>query len=181
MAEIKDAVTVRAFLLVLGVAVLQVAFIAVRELNSLPGKPLDATAVAGAAAGVSKLRARSSYGVLVVKPRSTTVRLIAGTIGIGLAILIFVVLGNPSAEGAYAPPLLPAFWRDIGPWLPNGAGTDAVRGIAYFNGASIATDALVIAGYAVAGVVLTYAALVVLRRQLIRMPFGAGRMQPAGD
>ena len=40
---------------------------------------------------------------------------VAGTIGIGLAIIVFVVLGNPSAGGPYVWQLLPPFWRDIGP------------------------------------------------------------------
>lgn len=111
---------------------------------------------------------------------TTALMVIAGTIGIGLAILIFVVLGNPSAGGAYAWPLLPGFWRAIGPWLPTGAGTSAVRGITYFGGANITTDLLVIAGYAAAGLVLTYVVLALVGRQLIRMPFGAGR-EPAGD
>jgi hypothetical protein len=45
-----------------------------------------------------------------------------GIVGIGVAIVLFVVLGNPSAGGAYQLPLLPGFWRTIGDTLPNGAG-----------------------------------------------------------
>src|ERR1035441_10620957 len=81
---------------------------------------------------------------------TTFLMVIAGTIGIGLAILVFVVLGNPSAGGAYAPPPLPAFWRVIGPWLPTGAGTSAVRAVAYFDGVNSTSQALVMAGYGVA-------------------------------
>jgi hypothetical protein len=36
-----------------------------------------------------------------------------GTIGVGLTLILFVVLGNPSAGGAYPAPLLPGFWRAI--------------------------------------------------------------------
>jgi hypothetical protein len=78
-----------------------------------------------------------------------------GLIGIGLAILLFVVLGNPSAGGAYPAPLLPPFWAAIGPWLPPGAGTSAVRGIVYFGGAGVGQACLVLAGYAVVGLVGT--------------------------
>ncbi|GAA3070414.1 hypothetical protein GCM10020000_63650 [Streptomyces olivoverticillatus] len=39
---------------------------------------------------------------------------LAGIVGIGLAIALVVVLGNPSAGGAYPYPLLPPFWRTIG-------------------------------------------------------------------
>ena len=74
-----------------------------------------------------------------------------GLVGIGLAILLFVILGNPSAGGAYPAPLLPPFWAAIGRWLPPGAGTDAVRGIVYFDGAGAGRAALVLAAYAVFG------------------------------
>ena len=80
-----------------------------------------------------------------------------GLVGIGLAILLFVVLGNPSAGGAYPAPLLPPFWAAIGPWLPPGAGTGAVRGIVYFGGAGAGAACLVLAAYAVVGVVATMA------------------------
>jgi hypothetical protein len=341
LGEIRDAVTLRAFLLVCGVALLQLGFIAsylgafhrhvphrvpvgvvapaaampsvLRGLNSLPGGPLRATAARSVAAGVSGLRSRDSYGVLVVSAAPGTDRLIeasasgpsaadavtavvraadaranrrvavddirppasgdhnglssfylvigwivggylvaailgisagsrpenltratvrlaavavyaavtglagaliagpwlgalpshvpglwalgtllvfaagaftmalmviAGTIGIGLTIAVFVVLGNPSAGGAYAWPLLPAFWRVIGRWLPNGAGTDAVRAITYFGAASITTDVLVIAAYAAAGVAATYLVLALAGRQLADLP--GARPAPIG-
>ena len=78
-----------------------------------------------------------------------------GLVGIGLAILLFVVLGNPSAGGAYPAPLLPPFWSAIGPWLPPGAGTSAIRGIVYFGGAGAGQAALVLTAYAVVGLVAT--------------------------
>ncbi|MCU7822877.1 DUF3533 domain-containing protein [Kitasatospora sp. DSM 101779] len=78
-----------------------------------------------------------------------------GVVGIGIAVLIFVVLGNPSAGGVYPPPLLPPFWRAIGSWIPNGAGTDAARSIAYLGGTVLAPPFLVLAAWAVAGVAIT--------------------------
>jgi hypothetical protein len=75
-----------------------------------------------------------------------------GLVGIGLAILVFVVLGNPSAGGAYPAPLLPPFWAGIGSWLPPGAATDAVRSIVYFGGTGVGSALLVLTGYAVVGV-----------------------------
>jgi hypothetical protein len=80
-----------------------------------------------------------------------------GLVGIGLAILLFVVLGNPSAGGAYPAPLLPPFWAAIGPWLPPGAATGGIRGIVYFGGAGAGGGALVLAGYALVGLVATVA------------------------
>ncbi|MEZ0090498.1 ABC transporter permease [Streptacidiphilus sp. EB129] len=76
-------------------------------------------------------------------------------VGIGLAVLLFVVLGNPSAGGVFPPPLMPPFWRVIGPWLPNGAGTSAARSIAYFDGTAMTGPLLVLAGWAVVGVVVS--------------------------
>jgi hypothetical protein len=73
-------------------------------------------------------------------------------IGIGIAILLFVVLGNPSAGGAYPAPLLPPFWATIGPWLPPGAATNLIRGTVYFDGAETLQSWLVMAAYAIVGV-----------------------------
>jgi hypothetical protein len=83
-------------------------------------------------------------------------QVLLGILGIGVAILLFVVLGNPSAGGAYPSTLLPTFWAKIGPYLPPGAGTDAVRSIVYFSDAKITRDLIVLAIYAVVGVVVTY-------------------------
>ncbi|MDH6123361.1 DUF3533 domain-containing protein [Kitasatospora sp. GP82] len=81
-------------------------------------------------------------------------------IGIGLAVLLFVVLGNPSAGGVYPPPLLPPFWRAIGSWIPNGAGTDAARSIAYFGGTNIGLPLLILSAWAVVGIAVTMLAVI---------------------
>jgi hypothetical protein len=80
-----------------------------------------------------------------------------GVMGIGAAVLVFVVLGNPSAGGAYQAELLPGFWRAIGQWLPNGAGTAAVRQLVYFAGRDTARPLLTIAIYAIVGAAATLA------------------------
>lgn len=82
----------------------------------------------------------------------------AGIIGVALTVVVLVVLGNPSAGGAYAFPLLPPFWREIGPWLPPGAATTGLRGIAYFHGAGVSGPAWVLAGYSAAGTLAVLAA-----------------------
>ncbi|MGW5849528.1 DUF3533 domain-containing protein [Streptomyces sp. NPDC055254] len=327
LAEIKDAVTTRAALLVLGVLALQLAFITsyigafhhpkpheipiavtaplapvaertVRQLDALPGKPLDARAVEDEAAAVARIRDRDVDGALIIDPAGTTDRLLvagaagaslaqaieevvgrveksqgrsvvvtdvapsaagdgrglsafylvvgwcvggylcaailaisagarpansaraairlgallvyavvagllgaviagpvldalpgslmglwglgtlvvfavgaitlafqglAGVVGIGLAILLVVVLGNPSAGGAYPYPLLPPFWSTIGPALPPGAGTYAARSIAYFEGNDAGGPMLVLSAWAVAGAAVTLACAVFRR------------------
>ncbi|MCF3100647.1 DUF3533 domain-containing protein [Streptomyces roseoverticillatus] len=107
-------------------------------------------------------------GTLVVfAVGATTLALqgLAGVVGIGLAIAIVVVLGNPSAGGAYPYPLLPPFWNAIGPALPPGAGTWSARSIAYFDGNGLAPSLLVLSAWAVAGVVVTMVCAVAKRQE----------------
>jgi hypothetical protein len=92
--------------------------------------------------------------VFAVGAFTMAVQALTGIIGIGLAVLLFVVLGNPSAGGAYPTSLLPPFWRAIGPLLPPGAGTSGLRGIVYFDGAQVLQPVLVALAYAVVGAVV---------------------------
>jgi hypothetical protein len=89
--------------------------------------------------------------VFAVGAFTMAIQAVSGVIGIGIAVLLFVILGNPSAGGAYQSWLIPPFWRAIGPWLPPGAGTSAIRGIVYFGDAQLTTPLLVLVGYAAAG------------------------------
>ncbi|MEV4140344.1 hypothetical protein AB0J72_50310 [Dactylosporangium sp. NPDC049742] len=123
------------------------------------GGALVATTVTGAGAG--HLARLTCFGaLLVLASGAVTMALQAalGFAGTGVAVVLFVVLGNPSAGGAYPAPLLPAFWRTIGPWLPPGLGTDAIRGIVYFDGAGVGRPAVVLSSYALLGVLGTLAA-----------------------
>ncbi len=100
-------------------------------------------------------------GTLLVLSSATVtmaLQVLFGTLGIGLTVLLFVVLGNPSAGGAYQAQLLPAFWRGISPLLPNGAGTSAVREIVYLDGVDVSGRVLLIAAYAALGAVVTMVA-----------------------
>lgn len=76
------------------------------------------------------------------------VQAVSGVIGIGVAVLLFVILGNPSADRAYRSWLIPPLWRAIGPWLPPVAGTSAIRGIVYFDGAKVLGPSMVLLAYA---------------------------------
>ena len=113
--------------------------------------------------------------VLAAASVTMALQVLAGTIGIGLAVLLFVVLGNPSAGGAYPPELLPPFWAWLSGVLPNGAAVDAVRRIAYFDGADVGQRLLVVAAWAVAGAVV---ALVAARWHQVR---AVRAVRPATD
>ncbi|MFC4603803.1 hypothetical protein [Rhodococcus kronopolitis] len=78
-------------------------------------------------------------------------RAVVGILAVPLAILIFVVLGNPSAGGAFGSNVLPGFYAAIGRWITPGAGTEGVRSIVYFGGTGIGQPSLTLVGYAVAG------------------------------
>ncbi|MEO9237581.1 MAG: DUF3533 domain-containing protein [Jatrophihabitantaceae bacterium] len=88
-----------------------------------------------------------------------------GVFGIGVTVLVFVVLGNPTAGGAYQPALLPPFWRALSGALPNGAGTDSVRRIGYFHSNGIGGHLRVIAVYLIAGVAVAIAGSHLLGRR----------------
>lgn len=92
-------------------------------------------------------------------------QVLLGVLGIGLTVLVFVILGNPSAGGAYAPELLPSFWRTIGGAIPNGAGTAAVRSLVYFGGQGVGPHLVVIGIWAAAGVALALIASRVMHRR----------------
>ncbi|MCA1983572.1 ABC transporter permease [Nocardioides nematodiphilus] len=116
-------------------------------------------------------------GTLLVLSSATVTmafQVLFGTIGIGLTVLLFVVLGNPSAGGAYQSHLLPSLWRTVGGWIPNGAGTDAVRRIVYFDAHGVGSRLAVIVAYIVVGVVVTLGASV------LRARAGLGRRAHAG-
>ncbi|WP_024761747.1 membrane protein [Streptomyces exfoliatus] len=93
--------------------------------------------------------------VFAVGAATLALQSVFGIVGIGLAILLIVVAGNPSAGGAFPLPMLPPFWNAIGPWLPPGAGTWAARSIAYFKGNDMTASMLVLSAWAVVGSVVT--------------------------
>ncbi|MDT9696185.1 DUF3533 domain-containing protein [Streptomyces sp. P17] len=90
---------------------------------------------------------------------------IFGIVGIGLAILLVVIAGNPSAGGAFPLPMLPPFWQTIGPALPPGAGTWVARSIAYFDGNDTTAALLVLSAWAAAGIAITLLAATLRKRR----------------
>jgi len=103
----------------------------------------------------------AGVGALLVLAAATVaigLQALFGTVGVGIVLIIFVVLGNPSAGGPYQASLLPAFWRAIGGALPNGAGVTTIRQITYFGAYGITKSLLIICVWIVGGSALTMAA-----------------------
>ncbi|MFD8011240.1 DUF3533 domain-containing protein [Streptomyces sp. NPDC058955] len=112
--------------------------------------------VLGALPGsVAALWGLGTLVVFAVGAATLALQSVFGIVGIGLAILLVVVLGNPSAGGAFPAPMLPPFWKAIGPALPPGAGTWAARSIAYFKGNDMTASMLVLSAWAVVGSAVT--------------------------
>ncbi|MFG2435809.1 ABC transporter permease [Streptomyces sp. NPDC048508] len=111
-------------------------------------------------------------GVLIVLAGATVgvaLQSLAGTVGLGLTILTFTVLGNPSSGGIYPAALLPPFWAAIGQALPPGAGTTAVRNTVYFDGHDTAGAVWILIAWVFGGVlVAVVSALLRDRREQAR-------------
>ena len=103
---------------------------------------------------VASLGLVGSLTVFAVAAATVGMQAVLGTFGIGAAVLLFVVLGNPSAGGPYPASLLPLFWSAIGPFIPTGAATQLVRETVYFGAGGIGWQLWVLAAYVVAGVAL---------------------------
>ncbi|MER5784337.1 DUF3533 domain-containing protein [Streptomyces mobaraensis] len=116
-------------------------------------------------AGIAPLWGLGALVVFAVGALTLALQSLAGVVGIGLAIAIVVVLGNPSAGGAYPYPLLPPFWRAIGPALPPGAGTWSARSLAYFDGNALTCPLLVLSAWAVAGAAVTWVGAIIRERK----------------
>jgi hypothetical protein len=59
---------------------------------------------------------------------------LVGAAGTLLTVIVILQFGNPSSGGATGVPFLPAFWRDIGPYLPPRNAYLLLHHTIYFNG-----------------------------------------------
>lgn len=75
-------------------------------------------------------------------------------IGIGIAALVLIVLGNPLSGLTSAPELLPQPWGALGQLLPPGATGTLLRNTSFFDGSAIALPLAVLAGWLVVGLVM---------------------------
>ncbi|MEV5489678.1 hypothetical protein AB0L47_16990 [Streptomyces bobili] len=72
--------------------------------------------------------------VAVVAFVAAILQKLLGPIGTLVTVVVMILLGNPSSGGASGAPYLPAFWRDLGPYLPPRNGYILLHHTIYFDG-----------------------------------------------
>ena len=115
---------------------------------------------------------------------------LVGLPGIVIAIVMFVVLGNPTSDGSVPVQMLSGGYRFLAGVLPTNAAMGLVRSFAYFGGNQIARPLLVLSIYAGAslavclGLALRRAHVAVAKESAARAGTGqasTGRRAPAAD
>lgn len=77
-----------------------------------------------------------------------------GPIGTLLVVVLFIIFGAPASGGTVPNAFQPGLWSRIGPYLPPGAGTTAVRNTIYFSANGITKSLIVLGVYLAAGAVV---------------------------
>jgi hypothetical protein len=89
--------------------------------------------------------------MMAVAFSTSALQTLLGAAGTLVVVVVFVIFGAPASGGTVPSPYLPGIWRILGPYLPAGAGTTAVRDTVYFDGNGIAVSLIVLAAYLVVG------------------------------
>jgi hypothetical protein len=74
----------------------------------------------------------------------TASQAVTGLPGTGLGALVFVVVGNAVSGGTVSFAFLPDGFRQVAPWLPNGAIVSAARDVVYLPGSDVAHPLIVL-------------------------------------
>jgi hypothetical protein len=92
---------------------------------------------------------------------------LVGMAGTGIAALLFLFIGVDLNGSTTVVPLLPAVYRQISPWTPNGAIVRAVRAVTYFHANGIGQPLLTLGIWSAAALLLITASdlLPVIRRR----------------
>jgi hypothetical protein len=106
-------------------------------------------------------------GVLALAVSLATAALtqLFGVPGIALAALTFIIVGNSASGGPVPYRFLPDGFRQISQLLPSGAGVSALRQAIYFGGNEMTQPILVLACWAIAGLVTVLIAGALQRSQ----------------
>jgi hypothetical protein len=92
--------------------------------------------------------------VAVVAFIAAILQKLVGAAGTLLTLIVILQFGNPSSGGATGVPFLPAFWRDIGPYLPPRNAYLLLHHTIYFNGHGTTEALTVLLIYFGAGAVI---------------------------
>jgi hypothetical protein len=104
-----------------------------------------------------------------------------GPPGIGVAALLFVLIGNPWSGVTSAPELLPPAASFIGQLLPPGAGGGLIRETAFFDGAGSAANLVVLLAWTALGLSMLVAGRLLQRKGAKPAPAGPnGRSREPG-
>ena len=103
----------------------------------------------GIATDVSFLDRVVSFALISLAITSSTAALIAliGLAGSGVAALVYFLIGTQISGAGTAPEFLAPFWRELGEYLPNGAGVTLLRNVFYFPDASVTKSITILALY----------------------------------
>lgn len=128
------------------------------------GGGLAVQAVVGTWLGVLTGNAWAQSGVVALAVAAVGLAIVGahalvGRAGFVLVAATMVLLGNPLSAATSAPELLPAGWAELGQALPPAALVQALRSMAYFDGAAAGAPVAVLAAWLAAGVALLGAAL----------------------
>ena len=118
---------------------------AVFALLAACGSVLVLDAILGALTGASAALIGVGFlGSLTFVAFVAACQAVTGLQGTGLAALVFVVIGNACSGGTVPFAFLPDGFRQVAPWLPNGAIVSAARDVVYFPGSDLAHPLLVL-------------------------------------
>jgi hypothetical protein len=92
--------------------------------------------------------------IAVVAFVAAVLQKLIGAAGTLLTVIVVILLGNPSSGGATGVPYLPAFWRDLGPYLPPRNAYILLHHTIYFNGHGTTEALTVLLIYLLAGVLI---------------------------
>jgi hypothetical protein len=114
-----------------------------------------------------------ALGVLAVAGAVAGAHALLGRVGVALVAPAILLLGNPLSAAATSPQMLPDGWASLGQALPPGAIVQALRSVAFFDGAAAGFPLAVLAVWAGVGVALVAAGRLGEGRQ--RLSAEAGR------
>ncbi len=95
--------------------------------------------------------------MMAVAYAAAALQTVLGPAGTLVVVVVFVIFGAPASGGTVPSPYLPSLWRTLGPYLPAGAGTTAVRNTIYFGGNGITKSLILLAIYLVVGAAVVIA------------------------